>query len=366
MSGCSVYDLSTGLLLLQLTGLRFNKLDTGLDSHSGHTYTRSKWKPDITFYSQDQFQSSTADASTTQINEVIDLAAHKKPTLKVMEANLSSTDGSSLWFQGGNASSRAAYSQYHFASPDANTLINVQGEYESLRNTTFSLLDLTKPSFNFSEKDFDLVVFKGLLPSSEETIAHLALNVHDLLSEHGHALFVQQDPASTSPVTDYVLVEDTKEYIHRATLTSILEANGFRNILEVPCNRDGLACLSVAESRVSDLPSFSSSVSLIYLSEDTKVNPSVKSDLQQYGWQITEHHHPFVSVQPKSTVLIMDELSSRYSQQLSKTSGRRSSISSAKSAGCYGSPQVLNLRSLTQTMHSSIDSSGPFVLKTLA
>ena len=47
-SNCSVYDSESGTFLMQMSGLRFIKLDTGLKPDP-HTFDRISWKSDITF-----------------------------------------------------------------------------------------------------------------------------------------------------------------------------------------------------------------------------------------------------------------------------------------------------------------------------
>jgi hypothetical protein len=175
MSNASVYDPNTGSLLLQISGLRYHKLDIRESPHAAHTYTRVAWQPDITYLSQDQllkltseepFNNSCSGEShiLTKANWVIDMKAHKKPNLKVMEVNQRPNDSSSIWLGGSqfNKSSRAAWRQYCFASIDATALIKAQEKYEARRNTLFSLLDITKPPHDFApnETDFDLVIVK--------------------------------------------------------------------------------------------------------------------------------------------------------------------------------------------------------------
>ena len=53
-------------------------------------------------------------------------------------------------------------------------------------------------------------------------------------------------------------------------------------------------------------------LNLIHLSPPTEITTATKSALQNLGWNIEDHGHihPFPNLQPKSTVLIIDELSS--------------------------------------------------------
>jgi hypothetical protein len=101
---------------------------------------------------------------------VIDVIAHKKPNLKVMEINTAPNDTGSVWLEGVgpfDKSSRAASRVYHLASTTPVGLIAVQEKYASQGNAEFSLVDLANADeFVPSETDFDLVIVK-LVSSSE-------------------------------------------------------------------------------------------------------------------------------------------------------------------------------------------------------
>lgn len=175
MSDASVYDSENGSLLLQFSGLRYHTLDTREDLHATHNYSRVAWKPDITFISQEKLVEQVLktpqdnshniwDQNLIEVNQVIDLIAHKKPTLKVLEINLRPNDSTSIWLDGNSfdKSSRAATRKHVFATMDANALIAAQEKYETLRNTDFIMLDLTNPPTEFSSanSDVDLAIVK--------------------------------------------------------------------------------------------------------------------------------------------------------------------------------------------------------------
>jgi hypothetical protein len=171
MSNASVYDPDTGSLLLELSGLRYHKLSTRENPHAAHSYCRVDWKPDIAYVRQDQlldlnsgtYGKSTYSTLSMTAVQVIDLIAHKKPNLKVMEFQMVFPDLESLWLEGDfDKAIRATYSQYCFTSMDAALLVKAEGKYEANRNTEFSLLDLTRApdEVSLSVKDFDLVIVK--------------------------------------------------------------------------------------------------------------------------------------------------------------------------------------------------------------
>lgn len=208
LSNCSVFDPETGSLLLKLGGLRYHKLDTAEGPHAAHTYNSSVWKPDITFLTNSQLSYIEAEENTSKLNHVIDLVAHKKPGLKIMEVNLSPIDLSCIWLQAGDKSARSAYQQYVFVSADPNTLISVQAKYETRRKCAFSLLDIADPQFTSSESDFDLVIIKR--PTfSQGVVLSLAKTARNMILNGGYLLFVEQglSPSdSDSDESDTVIV----------------------------------------------------------------------------------------------------------------------------------------------------------------
>ncbi|RFU28992.1 hypothetical protein B7463_g7334, partial [Scytalidium lignicola] len=300
MASCSVYDRETGAALLQLKGLRFHKLDTGKDSSTAQTYTCSEFKPDITFFTDEQFNSFASEEPSTTIARVIDLVAHKMPTLKVMEVNLSPGDISSVWFQDDTKASRAAYRQYAFATSDPDTLINVQEQYEARKNTTFDLFDISKPEIQPTDMVYDLLILK--MPKlSEEALANVAKHSSKLLSEGGYALFIEQNHLTT----DLDFTDDAG-----LQLTAIMGTNGFSKTLKIPYDTVQSVYLSVIKPKDVDKISVARSISLVTISEVENPISSVKKTLEESGWEVSVHPYPFKDLKPNSTVVIVDELSS--------------------------------------------------------
>ena len=205
VSDASVYNQATGDLLFQLSGLRYHKLDTRENPHAAHDYSCVIWKPDITWLSQDAFLKilskytgnafDSEDLAWSTVHEIIDLIAHKKPNVKVMEVvNMASGDSTSVWLDRSHSdkSFRAASRAFHFVSNDAKALINVQEIYSVHGNSEFGLLDITRPvdEFHLTETDFDLIVVR--IPSKSVTVVSTVLqNVRNLLCDGGHVLLLE-------------------------------------------------------------------------------------------------------------------------------------------------------------------------------
>ena len=311
LSNCSVYDPVTGSLLLQLSGLRYHKLDTGKGSQATHIYNRSIWRPDVTFLSQAQLPYLEIEKSTSKLNHVIDLVAHKKPGLKVMEVNLSLNDTSSIWFEVADKSSRSAYQQYLFVSADPNSLISVQEKYEGQRNTAFSLLDMANPDFTPSVSGFDLVIIKR--PTlSDKIMQSVAKKARSIVSVGGYVMFVEQGLPSADSDSDEndTVVVNGEAPLDEARFRTLMWGISFHKTLKISCDTVKSAYLSMADSADSTDLGSNQSVNVVRLSKGIQVTNDAKSALQQSGWQVTEHcHYPYPDLRPKSTVVIMDELS---------------------------------------------------------
>ncbi|KAL8683912.1 MAG: hypothetical protein Q9186_000123 [Xanthomendoza sp. 1 TL-2023] len=317
MSNASVYDARDGSLLFRLSGLRYHKLDTQEDPYAAHNYSRVTWKPDITYLSQEALDAMTKKASSEKnhiwktTNELIDLVAHKKPNVKVMEVNMIRDDSSSAWLDGNvsDKSTRAACTHFHYTSVDPSALITAQEEHEGKGNTEFSLLDITKPTADLpqTEDGFDLIIVRlnTLEADSLQTIVQHAKN---LLSDGGRVLFLEHSASDD----DFVSVQSQSQVDMVKISATILEENGFHNTQHVPCEpSNGIRSVTISTVKLEVTKASSSNkVNLIRFSDSTPVTKKIANDLQDLGWDLTEHNGSFESFNPKSTVLVMDDLSS--------------------------------------------------------
>ena len=312
VSGCTVYDLKTGALMLELTGLHYHKLDTGSRTDP-HTLNTVMWKPDISFVSQNQALPVKDGGPSSNLHQIIDLIAHKKPSLKIGEINLDPTSPGSMWFNksASDTTARGVYQKYLFVSPDAKALISMQSEYELEKDASFTLADITSSDFIPSESDLDLVIIR-MTTLSKDDLANIALNVRSLLSGAGYSIFVEHEGTSTDVDSDDSGLVRVENHLNETELRKTLTANGFDNTIKI--NSEGVksAYLSTADNSkaqthvTSDLAQ--SVLSIVHLSVTSYLSKGMRKALEESGWFITEHFYPFPHLQPKSTVLILDEL----------------------------------------------------------
>ncbi|KAI1122100.1 hypothetical protein F5Y10DRAFT_287542 [Nemania abortiva] len=187
-----ICDPESGVLFVRARGLRVTKLDVDARPDP-HTFHRVSWRPDISLLTQDQlvYLAPEDKATNTKLDLVIDLVAHKKPLLKVLEVNLDGKDTSSLWLQKtADAVARAAYSRYDFVSTNSKSLVSVQTQYESQRKTSFFLVDPNKDALGLpDEVTYDFVIIK----TSETTgviVEDVIGNLKSLLEPEAFTLII--------------------------------------------------------------------------------------------------------------------------------------------------------------------------------
>ncbi|WYZ45768.1 hypothetical protein EsH8_VIII_001084 [Colletotrichum jinshuiense] len=166
-SDLSLYDPRDGSLIFEMKGLTTRDIETSEEEGAKHLFTHLAWEADLSLLMSApepklrQFLRETG--KTTQ--DLINLVAHKNPTLKVLELNLSPKDTSSLWVQAEFNPIRAAASQYNFAVSDPTTLVSAQGQHSTYApSAQFGLLDITRTDAIVADVKFDLVIVKASEP----------------------------------------------------------------------------------------------------------------------------------------------------------------------------------------------------------
>ncbi|KAL9121206.1 MAG: hypothetical protein Q9187_002242 [Circinaria calcarea] len=286
---------------------------------------------------------------------IIDLIAHKKLALRVLEVNLDTIDASCLWFEAGDASSRAAFLEYDFTSSDAKSLISAQTKHEAKRNSSFLMMNPNKDAFGLQKTAYDLVILK-VAENATASMDRLVKNLKPLLSDEGHALFVQRretipgvefdsgDHSPETPGTPEMLLESStlppgtpaKAKVPvlskvEAAETQFLEfdpmiavenhpwnpskleiltaASGFGPTLKIAADNNTSAYLCTPKAKTQDVE-YPRDLCVARLAKDTPaLIPSLRAVLEASGWKITEQTYPFSNPAAGSVVLILDELS---------------------------------------------------------
>ncbi|KAL7787165.1 beta-ketoacyl synthase domain-containing protein [Trichoderma ceciliae] len=354
----SVYDSVTGRLVVRVTGINYVKLDVP-PKPDPHVFDRISWQPDISLLTQDQMMYLDVGNAPTMIDRVIDLAAHKKPDLRVLEVNLDEADASCLWFGAGNSSARVAYSQYDFASAGAKALVTVQTKHEGTDGTSFSIAKPEAEGLGLStDAVYDLVIVKNSRKANSE-MDEVMKNLKPLLSANALTLLVRiRDEAATAGGTDEADdAEDVENFYQNpppkspdtpptswgseedrpsSSLDSaaggldpaktVLEFSGPERFLQGRLTRvnEYSSILTIAATDYSS-PGFllrNSNAKAVHSNPRRKLlvaclkgtarpalGPSLLATLAASGWEITQQTYPFSQVAAGTVVLIVDELS---------------------------------------------------------
>lgn len=202
ISDISVYDPETGAMLMEVKGLNYVKIDVP-PKPDPHTFDRISWKPDVSLLTQDQLaylevaeHEVPTEVEPSKLHAVIDLIAHKKPMLKVLEVNLDEADTTSVWFGPDNMAARLAYIQYDFATVNAKTMVAVQSELEDNRHSAFHLVTPDKSGLGLDQAySYNLVILKA--PKKPKVGLELVIaNMKPLLADGAYLLLA---PAATEP-----------------------------------------------------------------------------------------------------------------------------------------------------------------------
>ena len=191
VANTTVWNAETGQLAMRITGLNYAKLDVTPkpDPHTFHSVT---WKPDNTHFTQDQMMYLTPDKGSTKLDTVLDMIAHKKPALNIIEIHLDETDTSSLWFEASDFSARTAYSQYDFASPNAKSLVTVESSYKDNDNTSFLPISVDQEVVGVAaEAVYDLAIIKASETTTTLSIEALTEKIQPHLFNGAFTLLVR-------------------------------------------------------------------------------------------------------------------------------------------------------------------------------
>jgi NADPH:quinone reductase-like Zn-dependent oxidoreductase len=324
MSDASVYDPDTRLLLFQLSGLRYHKIDTRESPYAAHNYSRLVWKPDIGLLSvnglSDYLQrvaqetsEITADASVLAVSEIIDLVAHKKPHLSVLEINMVPGDIDSLWLDGsvtGNSIRKACH-HFRYTSGDASVLDTAREKYKGSETTEFTLLDISKTTD--IEPDFDLAIVR--LPPSATDFEDVVRHVRRLLNSEGKALFVR--PPSSTDLN--VAVNGSAKSFDEGKYVNDLSGSGFycTHHLSFPPNHPFASVyLSTVQSDNVKPTKPSRQIGLFQFGNPCPITSKIVIELEKLGWQISRNVEE--GDQP-NTILVLDELVSSLFPDLTET-----------------------------------------------
>lgn len=190
----TVHDPENGALFVRVKGLHYVKLDTH-EQIDPHVFLTTSWKPDISLLTPNRLTHLLEDLEAP-VDTVIDLIAHKLPTLKVLEISIDADNAAicTLWFQRGRDAARAAYTQYDFISMNAQGNVALQEAYKAQRNARFHLTTSIHNALEtvFISKRYDMIIIQGFSSIDFHTWEEVVRDVEPLASTSAFILLVRQ------------------------------------------------------------------------------------------------------------------------------------------------------------------------------
>ncbi|KAG2003943.1 hypothetical protein GB937_009307 [Aspergillus fischeri] len=309
-----LYDPASGSLIMQLNSVSFSPMLDGRESiYMSHIYTQLRWKPYIQLLDTDEKLQQALrggdGTASSHVQEILDLAAHKAPNLRVLEFNLAPGSLESLWLARDPIPRpvRTALTEFHFAANSADTALAAQekyAEWPAARIARFSVLDPFSKTFTVpaGRSKFDLVIIRWSQHEYSGELETLAGNLRRLTSEGGSVIFC--DPEQSSP-------SEGRGHEHNH-FHAALQRFGLTKVRQTT---DG-SCI-VAEVSPEQNPSLHNDSRVVIVrfsaARSTIIDHTI-SQLRQYGWDLTEicinneSGNGVSQLPPKSTVLVLDEL----------------------------------------------------------
>lgn len=311
-SNVSVYEPASGRLIMDLQGLQFAKMNVRDSVYVSHEYACVVWKPDFhnldTDWKLEQVLSDHVDSAEVHVDELLSMAAHKKPNLRVFEFDITEGRDQTPWLAGDTAT--RPMREFYYASNDATTVLAAQQQHSAspgtaARKSHFVVLNPLSESFSPPPEcsDLDLVVVRWHCRTSTANFRRLASNVGRLLAEGGSIILCKPHPLPGSSQDDAAL--DGRDLKHA------LQSENFTQIRQTPGHSIIIAELS-RENGVDLDTALSKDVFLVHLAtERSQAVSDISSNLRTRGWNLAEfsvHQDSVADLPPNAPVLILDEI----------------------------------------------------------
>ncbi|KAE8376147.1 hypothetical protein BDV26DRAFT_294376 [Aspergillus bertholletiae] len=293
LGSTSVYDPTSGALLVRMTGLSSHRIDLGIDSMARHTLAHEVLKPDISTLDAKAIQ-KLEQSHTNMTPLLLDLMIHKKPSLKILEIDLGTREPASLWLEsietGGNLQH-----QYCYVARDATNLSDVEVKHHDQANASFQLLnpDCSHLGVGKDEK-FDLIIVKAVSPLPNRSAA-IVNTVRGVLSNDGYILAIDYTEANLAAHSE-------------SSLAHVVENMAFARVLPIPSERQAVFLCTPPPVAPDCTPPTSKQLHVIYMDDKTVLPLPAEQSLVEAGWQITKHDSLTENVPAGAPVLIVDEL----------------------------------------------------------
>ncbi|KAH8731286.1 putative polyketide synthase [Phaeosphaeriaceae sp. PMI808] len=323
LSNASVYDVTSKAFIMAFEGLAFLPMNVNEKPYPAEPCARVVWKPDFRHLdSSEKLQKAllrSCPSREADLHELIDLAIHKMPQLKVFEFSFGAVHADSVWLPESPDCYcvRASSGGYHFASNNASTVLAIKQRITtlSLVNARSSLLDLFSEKFSPPPdgSGYNLVLVKG--PWEDGTrFEMLTNNVHRLLAKGGTVIWYNTLNIDASE--DRAMTSDDKAK-SCCDPYRILENMGILKIHRISEGRCVVAEIGheqEIEKRVHEANSDNGIALVGFVAEKSSITSDIVEQLQMRGWNITrfglhgQNSHNIAELPSRSLVLVLDEI----------------------------------------------------------
>ncbi|KAL7940526.1 putative polyketide synthase [Trichoderma barbatum] len=345
VSDAAVYDSETGLSVLKLNGLHYHRIDTGPTVYDSHTFSALSWKPDLTFISQSSMEILVAeakqpssigkDASVDVAENLIIMAAHKKPVQRVLELNNVPGEHESIWVNAMAANEHLEKPCRHFCYllQDPEALVEAGQKYNSDKTELAlmeNLIDLTQVKKEATQ--FDLVIVR-MSPDTKK-VKELCEKIREVASQGAQVLFLHQRAVLAKPKQDSVVISGEDEKFDVGSyLQQLSELDGFSTAGHITFEEATNMFASLSLFNIPHKPDITVRQVAVYrLSSEPGPNAIKALDsLQNDGWILS--HYGDSSSQSVDRVLVLDELDTSLLTTSAMTADRWNSFKDLLASG---------------------------------
>ena len=171
-SNITVYDCNTGSKFLEVSGLRYGRLDARSTNARASKICKAVWRPDVSFLNMKNrhrylfaarsrlLHHQCSQLKLTNFENFMNLAAHRNPNMRVLEVVASKDDPKSIWLGDGAAEApRRALKQLTLLTVDSDGVQAAQERYaRSTHVHVGSLEAFLISSDEMSSEGFDLCI----------------------------------------------------------------------------------------------------------------------------------------------------------------------------------------------------------------
>ncbi|KAL9094794.1 MAG: hypothetical protein Q9165_003065 [Trypethelium subeluteriae] len=314
-----VYNSEDGHLILKLTGLHYSKLETRNDARATPMYACVEWHPEISLTSQDQLERVVGGVNAPEsgvqqldksirLRRIMDLVLHKRPHPRILELNLLARSNS-LWLdtydrQGPN------FRDVHFLLSTHEAVLDAEGRYRDTHGTGLRIAEFTDFTQTSVEEDdlYDVLTLSMQKSYSKESLEPVVENVTRTLRPGGTLLLLIHETSynDSMPVLNGNAVESSENIWSPDSLRAFQPP---LLALQIHTDDDHVSVYitsALSENKSTKPPE--QDIHFAHLSSPADSASRVMDQMGNSNYHSIQHHLPFTSIPPQSTVVVLTEL----------------------------------------------------------